>query len=387
MKKIIYISHWRFPSEKALSPFAMKSCETFARSGLEVELWIPKRRKHTLAAVDPFSYHQIERNFFVRRLPVLDLMRLIPGNISFYILLFTFNFSLVFYMFWRRLSPDTIFYFHDARDAAFLLFFRKFSFLEIHDFYKSRLRVINKWCFSRVLGFIVTNRFKMDFLQKEFKVGQERMLHQPNAVDERLFNVGLSKKEARQKLGLMQDTKIILYAGSLFLWKGVDTLLQASGLLDKGCLVYFVGGTDEDINRFKAEGEKLKAKNAVIAGRKPHAEIPLWLKAADVLVLPNTGRDQASKYETSPLKLFEYMASGQPIIVSDLPSVRNIVDERTAWFFEPDNPAALAETIKVVLTRPDESHTKSTAARQEVKKYSWEKRAHNIIEFIEKSLG
>ena len=379
--KLIYISHWRFPSEKTMSPLIMRTCEQFVRRGFAVELWIPKRKNKQFQGNDPFEYHQIAQKFEIRWLPVIDLMESMPGPISFSLLLGSFVVSL-FFAALRRTKRGDIFYFHDIRDAVSVLLLPRPTFVEIHDFYKSSLGLLNRWCFRRISGFIVTNHYKMELLAKDFHVSESRMLHQPNAVNVEQFSITTSQTEARIQLDLPRGSPIVLYTGHLFGWKGVDTLLASAEFLPEGALVYFVGGTDEDIKEFRVKSLELKVQNVIIAGRKPHQEIPLWLRAADVLILPNTAKEDASKYETSPVKLFEYMASGRPVVASDLPSIRNVVDERLVFFFEPDNPESLAHACKYVLEHIGEARERTDAAQEEVKKYTWEKRGEAIAKFI-----
>ena len=381
--EIVYVSHWRFPSEKTMSPLIMKTCEGFARSGHEVELLVPWRRNPAFHGVDPFSHHGIEKNFRIRRIPVIDLLGVLPGSSSFYILLASFNVSAFFSVAFRRRA---LLYFHDARDAALISFLRRPMTLEIHDFYKSRIEALNRFVFRRISGFIVTNRIKVEALKNDFSIPVFRMLHQPNAVDIDMFSIDISQREAREKLSLPLDKKIVLYTGHLFGWKGVQTLFDAHQFLNEDEILYFVGGTDEDIEKFKIKSEKLKVKNIVIAGRRPHAEIPMWLRAADILVLPNTSKDEASRVETSPVKLFEYMASGRPIIASDLPSIRNIVDDSMVFFAEADIPSSFARAIHTAFADPKETDQRVERGSREVQKYSWEKRNAAILEFV-RSLG
>ena len=111
-----------------------------------------------------------------------------------------------------------------------------------------------------------------------------------------------------------------------------------------------------------------------VVGHKPYSEIPYWLKAADVLILPNSGKEEISKHWTSPLKLFEYMASKRPIIASDLPSLSDVLNESNALLIEPDNPERIAEAIKNVLKDSNFSVKISNQAFQDVQHYSWRKR-------------
>ena len=123
----------------------------------------------------------------------------------------------------------------------------------------------------------------------------------------------------------------------------------------------------------------------MIVGHRSHDEIPIWLRAADVLVLPNTAKEEISAHYTSPMKLFEYMASGRPIIASDLASVREVFNETLGTFFTPDDPVALSVAIQRVLEYPEEAEIKAAMARRGVAMYTWEIRAKCISAFLASS--
>ena len=376
--ELIYISPLRYPAEKAGSQFSMKSCESFADRGWTVELWAP-RRKNRLAREDPFIFHGARKNFKIVFLPVPDLS---PLKFFYVPMALSFAISVFFYALGRGLK-NAVYYSHEEFALFLLTFLRRDTVYEVHDFPASGL--FYRWLLGRVRLVVATNNWKKNKLGRQFNFPADRILSIPNAVDADAFAISLGKGEARDKLGLARDKKIILYSGHLFGWKGVDTLFEASRFLNEGELIYFVGGVDKDIGEFKAKSEKLKVKNVVVVGRRPHGEIPIWLRAADVLVLPNTARENISKYYTSPVKLFEYMASGRPIVASDLPSVKALVDERMAVFFEPDNPKDLADKIHWVLENPQDAQNLALLAQEEVLRYTWDKRAGCIIEFIEQN--
>lgn len=105
-------------------------------------------------------------------------------------------------------------------------------------------------------------------------------------------------------------------------------------------------------------------------------ELPANQAAADVLVLPNTGTDETSVRFTSPLKLFTYMASGRPIVASDLPSIREVLDEQSAYLVTPDDAQALARGITRALS---DTGGRSARAFQLVQRYSWDERARGIL--------
>ncbi len=100
--------------------------------------------------------------------------------------------------------------------------------------------------------------------------------------------------------------------------------------------------------------------------------------------MPNSGKEAISHSLTSPLKLFEYMASKRLIIASDLPSIREVLDESSAILIKPDDPLLLAEGIKMVLVDNILSDKISNNAFECVQRYSWSNRARNILSLINK---
>ncbi len=383
--KLIYISILRFPSEKIQSGLVMRSCEKFAERGMKVELWIPRRFNKDNS--DPFGRYGSKRNFTIKQLPVLDLVPFLRGNAGFSLLSLTFNLAVLVYAWMRGLMRGALFYTHGPIAVFLLAFFRPLIFMEIHELNKNfkRSNYYIRWLFSRVSLFLATNKFKTDFLHKEFHIPYDRIIRQPNAVNTEMFGIDTGREEARKKLGLPLEEKIVLYTGMLTDWKGADIFLTASELLTKSEVIYVAGGTDKDISEYKQKAEG--KKHLVIVGRKPHQEIPLWLRAADVLVLPHTAKFAIAKYDASPVKLFEYLASGRPVVISDLPSMREIVDDSMVWFFAPDNPQSLADSIHQALAQGEEAEKKALRALAQVNNFSWDKWADNVVAFINNNLN
>ncbi len=352
------------PTEKAHGIQIMKMCEAFADLGHEVILVVPYRFNHIKD--NPFEYYGVTKNFKIKRLPSVDLV--IFGKIGFLIQSISFaKFALLYSIFYKA----DIIYSRDEVLVIFLSFLHRNIFWESHTntynfFVKKFIRKI-----KRVV--VITKSLKNFYLSKG--INNLKILVAPDAVDIKEFNVSLSKEESRDKLGLPQDKKIVMYTGHLYGWKGVGILAQSAELLGKDTFVVFVGGTDECIDEFK---NKYTLDNILILGRKSHKEIPYYLKTADVLVLPNTAKEDVSKLYTSPMKLFEYMASGVAIVASDLPSIREILNEVNSTLVEADNPKALATGIKKALNKDGKK------AMEDVRQYTWENRALNILKCLEK---
>lgn len=386
---LIGITHWRIPSEKTMAPYMMRVMEAFAREGATVEFWAPKRINTTeLDRTDPFAYHSIEKNFSIRYLPVIDLMPYLPGRLSFYLMLGSFALSVFFAMLFVPKRREAFFYFFDLRDAFFAHFLTRQAFCEIHMYYRSSLDFINRRGFRRMCGIIAaTKALKMEIM-RDYGTPESKLLHAPCGVNFERFGIETPQRDARHTLGLPLDEKIILYVGHLFPVKGVDVLFDAHLKLAPDEVIYFVGGTDEDIARFKKKWREAgEPKGVRIVGRRPHHEIPTWLRAADVLSIPNTAKEAAGAIESSPSKLIEYMASGVPIVASDVPGIKDVMDEDMGYFAVPDDADSLAAQLRAIVKDPSEAAQRTARAREAAKALSWEGRARNIRRFMKSMLA
>ncbi len=140
-----------------------------------------------------------------------------------------------------------------------------------------------------------------------------------------------------------------------------------------------------EIDRFRALAQQ-GGVEAVFAGYRPPAEIPQWLFAADVLAMPyaeslETATGEDTSGWMSPLKMFEYMAAGRPIVASDLPALREVLrHESNALLAAPGRADSLKEQINRLLADEALAERLSCQARADAEGYTWEKRAETILE-------
>jgi glycosyltransferase involved in cell wall biosynthesis len=176
------------------------------------------------------------------------------------------------------------------------------------------------------------------------------------------------------------ETFTIGYAGHLYPWKGVDFMIEAvAAIKDSRGLI--VGGHEKepDLARVKAFAEQLHcASRVTFTGLIPPAEVAARLRGVDVLTLPNP-RSAISSEFTSPLKLFEYMASGRPIVASDLPSLREVLrHEENALLVEPGNPQALVAGIQRIKDDAALGRRLAAQALADVAQFTWARRAERL---------
>lgn len=379
MKRLIFLFHGRFPSEKAAALFVAKSAEAFADKKLKVTVVVPKRKN--IVDKNPFVFYDVKRNFEIKYIPTLDLFGFLPNKMAFWISFFIFSVSSFFYI-KKTSNKEDILYSNESLPLFLISFIRPNCFFEMHDFPESKFGLFARFL-MRMKWVLVHNLWKLAEIARKFpNVSRKKFIYEPNAVDIKAFDIDISKGDARKKLKLPENKKIAIYTGHLYAWKGVDTLAQAAEFLSEEYLIVFVGGTERDIKNFK--NKYGSSKKILIAGYKPHGEIPLWQKAADVLVLPNTAKEAISNYYTSPMKLFEYMASDRPIVASDISSIREIVDEKSAVLVAPDKPQALALAIDNLIKVPKIGDEIAVQALEDVSNHTWSARAERILNFIKK---
>ena len=192
--------------------------------------------------------------------------------------------------------------------------------------------------------------------------------------------------------GLRQDAAtagpIVGYAGHLYAWKGPDVLVAALGRLP-GVRAIIVGGLagEPDLARVRALAERVAPGRVTFAGQVEPPRVAALLRQADVLVLPNTPGRVSVAY-TSPLKLFEYMASGRPIVASDLPALREVLQpEVNAVLVEAGSADALAAGLSRVIGDAALAARLAARARDDVREWTWDRRAERIEALLEAVIG
>lgn len=374
--KIIYINNSRLPTEKAHGYQICKMCEQFAQAGAEVELWFPARQSRIKE--DAFNFYGVKPIFRIREINSFNWLRFDKylGRLSFW--LNSWFFFMV--LFFTKVDRGAVVYTRNIEISWLFNLKKNKAIYEDHRWPETKVWLYKFLAKTNDRIVVITAALKNLYVANGFN--KNKILVAPDGVDISEFNLPIAKKEARRLAGLPLDKKVVMYTGHLYEWKGAQTLADAAGLLGDDIAVVFIGGAEDDIKKFKNKNSG--RKNILIIGYIRHGRIPLFLKAADVLVLPNLGDEKISSSYTSPLKLFEYMAAARPIAASDLPSIREILNINNSILVEPGDAKSLANGIKQVLSDKELGDKISRQAYSDVQKYAWEKRAKSILKFIEK---
>ncbi|MBN1461281.1 MAG: glycosyltransferase family 4 protein [Armatimonadetes bacterium] len=193
-----------------------------------------------------------------------------------------------------------------------------------------------------------------------------------------------ARRAARQRLGWGEADKIVAYTGKIYWpYEEVDLLLQAASLLAAdGIRMVLVGGRADHVQRWRDEATRRGAFNASFVGFVAPSEIIDYQVGADVLVSYYPSGLVLNDFR-SPGKLFEYMASGTPIVAADYASLREVLrHDYNSTLVETDKPHALASAIRRLIADPALAERLGRQARNDAGQYTWAARAEAVSDFV-----
>ena len=193
----------------------------------------------------------------------------------------------------------------------------------------------------------------------------------------------MDKTECRKLLGLDELNRYVGFVGVLYAHQGLDTLIEATPELLRTCpdVVFLIGGGGPMAKVWQDRVRQMNIDKAFrFLGVIPYEELPIFLNAADICVAPF----KEDRGETSPLKLFDYMACGKPVVCSDIPSLKSLIEATDGiWAVRPDDSRALASALIALLNDDTKrEHMGSEGRKYAVNSHSWDVITHRIIEAI-----
>lgn len=381
--KVCYVTASSIPSSKAHSIQVMKMCAAIAGHGVCTELVIPRRRgpqhKARDASVDLWAWYGVPASFRLTRLRYPY-----PGSrLDQRTDKLAYALAAALYAATRR--ADLV-YTRKLWVAYWLARWRRPVVLEVHDAVQDARHV----AFERFIalarraaglrGIVAISQGAADmYIAAGAPPAKMRVLH--DGVDLERFAAPLSTDQARLRLDLPRDQPIIGYVGNLYAGRGAELLLACARLWPQA-LFLLVGGEPADVARLRALCASQGIRNALLTGAVSNAEVPTYLYAADVLVMPYTSQVPHIR-SISPLKMFEYMAAGRPIVSSDFATIREVLtQERNAVLVEPDRADTLLTGLQRVIGDPALAARIARQARLDVEPYSWSSRAGRILQWF-----
>jgi glycosyltransferase involved in cell wall biosynthesis len=376
---IAYVTlNGKIPSTKADGVAVMTMCEQFAKLGLDTLLLIPACQGVPLSqlggAKDVFEFYSVESCFELVRFPNFF------GILSRFSKLYSL--ALVLYLKIRGISLINS---RSIEVAVWATRLRVPVILESHNFSRFEFHsMISDWVSatqqstSKTSMVVTTHAAKLSYMK--IGIPEDRIMVLPNGANIDRFNTTASRIHLLKKYNFTFDSPLIVFSGSLQSGRGGEEMIACAELLPEAQFL-IIGGTQDQVTHYQKLAESRGIKNVSFAGHIVQSELPNYLMTADILLMPYTTSfsEHSFKY-TSPMKMFEYLATGKPMVATDFPILHEILEHgRNVIFVAPDSGEELARGIRYLLDNPELAQRIGRNALEDARKYSWNSRASKLI--------
>ncbi|MDP3956283.1 MAG: glycosyltransferase [bacterium] len=349
----------------------MAMCQALADNGHRVTL-LGQHPKNRISRTDPHIFYGTKRTFNVIPLSVPR----IPFGF------FLYQLSILWYL-WR-VKPDLVY----GRFLEGCLLATRFKYLTIYEahipvWHKNDqqealfLRLIRQPSFKRLV--VISQALKTLYTERYPELADSTFVAHDGADIPKTTEAHTDWPGRR---GHLQ----IGIVGHLYKGRGVELMLEIAKALS-GVDVHFIGGTEKDINHWK---NKVNLPNIFFHGFIEPAQLSPYINALDVGLMPYQkkvrihGRESLNTSEfMSPLKLFQYMAHKKTIIASDLPVIREVVDEKSAILVPHNDTNEWIGAVSSLENKEKRSNLAKQAHDIFLQKYTWQKRARLALDQVQ----
>lgn len=359
-KNAFYIADFSLPNKSAYSLHVLKICDAFNEiNSNKINLLIPHINKN-------YSNTKIKNDFLLKTKPYINFFFEKKKKFNFFYRVL-FSFKILFFL--KNKQPDIIIS-RSIIPSLVLALFNIRNTLEIH----SELSGFTRFFFLIIkINFIKKNLkfiFINDYLRKRFNIDKEKSIILYDAVDYRDFKPSNKKTY----------DNCVFYSGSFSKGKALEIIIKVAHKLPN-INFHLFGNQDTIYNN-----EIKKLKNVIFKGYISYSKLTVVINKYKILLMPykkNVGvliKDiNVAKY-FSPLKMYDYLASGKIIIASDLPVYRDILKNNINAIILKDDVKIWSKMISKVL-KSNNYDNLGKNARKISKNYSWRNRITKIINF------
>lgn len=375
--KIAYIAASVLPSWTANSVQVMKVCQALTQNGHNVMLYVPGKTRSTWDALS--AHYGVTTEFPINWIGFVPAFKKLDFVIT----------SLR----QAKKQQAELVYTRLLWAAVMGVIFRFPVFLEIHDRPVGHMgsRLLKR--FATMQGskrIVLITRALRKILESEYQLSfkPEEVIIAPDGVDLERYRQNLNSVEARAKLGLAEKFTAV-YSGGFYEGRGLSTLKELAQRFPDVQFIW-VGGREDVVFKWEEDLEKEGIYNILLTGFIDNNQLPLYQMAADILLMPygkmvagSSGGDIAGV--SSPMKMFEYMASGRVILTSDILVLREVLNEKNAAFYIPEDIDDLVKKFTELMNNESMREELSRRAFLDVQQYSWQDRMSKIMHAMEKT--
>lgn len=372
--KIAYFASSTIPSRTANSVHVMYMCEAMAQLGHEVMLITPQNAAEELADVaDVYEYYGVQKTFAIHK---FSTIRKWGGSLRKWTLKRGYASAI------RRFQPDLV-YGRSYEGCAVAVAQNIPTCMELHGpFGKRKISkprhelMMRSNALKQVV--VISKALKKILLSRDGAPDAEKIIvaHDaaPPVVDHASVPDNWTSTNERLQVG---------YAGGLYPGRGVEVIIGAASRLPDMDF-HMMGGSAEDVATWKKQS---MPENLHFHGHVPAAEVAMYRNGCDILLAPYqqkvavAGGGDTSAY-MSPLKIFEYMASGKLMLVSDMPVLREVLDESFCMLLPPADVDAWCEALEKGRDAAIREMYGRKALREFEEKYTWSVRAESVLASI-----
>lgn len=369
--KIVCISASFVPANTANSIQVVKAAHALAALGHHVTLLVPGN--------NPANWEDLQRHYGLHTLFEITWL---PENLAYK----RYDFALKAVRRAKMLEADLVYTW--VLQAGVLALWRGMpTVLELHDRVTGRVGpwLFRRFCAAKTQKRLLTNTLALrKALMADFKLapGAVEVIVAPNGVDLDHYMDLPSPARARQTLGL-PERFTAGYSGHFYTGRGMELMFHLANALPDIHFLW-VGGESAIVEKWKRRLDADGLTNITLTGFVDHSLLPTYQAASDVLLMPygrqiagSGGGDTAGV--ASPMKMFEYMATNRAIISSDLPVIREVLNDQMAVFCPPDDLSAWIGALTDLRKNPSAGQALGWAARTAVEAYTWHSRADKAL--------
>jgi len=369
-KNIIYLSTSILPSKQANSIQVMKMCAAFAKKGHHVTLFARTSKYYRGIVDDIFKIYAVDSKFAIHLFKYI-----IPVGTSII--------ALPWLLYWLLIKNkfDNIVFARDIYAGYMACVFGFEVIYEVHSWPASALvRLVEKrlFCHANLLKVVCISKVLSDEYSKKYpslinKIEVHHDAADPVELDDVVSQGIIVKKSGKLNVG---------YIGQLYKGKGVEVAIQCAIRLPQYDF-HIVGGSDKDVKLLDPGIDNLH-----FYGYIDQYKIPSIRNDLDILLVPFQPDDKINNYSNykwqSPLKIFEYMSSQKAIVASDMPMIREVLNNNNAVLVDPTNIDMWVSSILLLSDREKRMNLARQARKDQISEHTWEIRCERILSNIRK---